>query len=151
VKSTLIKKAEGTADAEDSAEDCIIVNNKTNRAELQDQIAQLPIESPLSLDKFLNPEDETIVNKDGDIFAAVMECYSVDQPGKEEESSDKEEEIEQIEDAEALRMVERLKLWKLQRGTDQDIKALDQIERKIIGVKSSAAHQTTILRFFELK
>jgi hypothetical protein len=50
-----------------------------------------------------------------------------------------------------LRMVERLKLWKLQRGTDQDIKALDRIEREIVGVKSSVAHQTTILRFFELK
>jgi hypothetical protein len=40
------------------------------------------------------------------IFAAIVECYSVDQPGKEEESSDKREEIEQIEDVEALRMVE---------------------------------------------
>jgi hypothetical protein len=150
VKSTLIKKVEGTADAEDSAEDCIVVDDRTDRAELQDQIAQLPIESLLSLDEFLNPEDETIVDENGDIFAAVVECYSVDQPGEEEESSD-EEEIEQIEDAEALRMVERLKLWKLQRGTDQDMKALDRIEREIVGVKSSAAHQTTILRFFELK
>jgi hypothetical protein len=124
VKSTLIKKAEGTADAEDSAEDCIIVNNKTNRAELQDQIAQLPIESPLSLDKFLNPEDETIVNKDGDIFAAVMECYSVDQPGKEEESSDKEEKVKQIKDAKALRIVKRLKLWKLQKELIKILKHL---------------------------
>jgi hypothetical protein len=85
------------------------------------------------------------------IFAAIVECYSVDQPGKEEESRDEEEEIEQIEDVEALRMVERLKLWKLQRGTDQDIKAIDRIEREIVRVRSSAAHQTTILQFFELK
>jgi hypothetical protein len=123
------------------------VDGRTDRAELRDQIAQLPIESPLPLDEFLNPEDETIVD---DIFAAVVECYSVDQPGKEEESSD-EEEVEQIEDAEELRMVERLKLWKLQRVTDQDIKALDRIEREIVGVKSSVADQTTILQFFELK
>jgi hypothetical protein len=45
-----------------------------------------------------------------------LECYSVDQPGEEEESSYEEEEVEQIEDAEVLRMVERLKLWKLQKG-----------------------------------
>jgi hypothetical protein len=57
VKSTLIKKAEGTADTEDSAEDCIIVDNSTDRAELRHQIAQLLIESPLPLDEFLNPED----------------------------------------------------------------------------------------------
>jgi hypothetical protein len=123
------------------------VNDRTNQAELRDQIAQLPIESPLPLDEFLNPEDETIVDKDGDIFA---ECYSVNQPGKEEESSD-EEEVEQIKDANALRMVERLKLWKLQRGTDQDIKALYRIEREIVGVKSFVAYQTTILQIFELK
>jgi hypothetical protein len=110
VKSTLIKKAEGTADTEDSAEDCIIVDDRTDRAELRDQIAQLLIESPLPLNEFLNPENETIVDKDSDSFAAIVECYSVDQPGKEEESSDKEEEVEQIKDAEALRIVERLKL-----------------------------------------
>jgi hypothetical protein len=39
-----------------------------------------------------------------------VKCYSVNQPGKKEESSDEEEEVEQIKDAGALRMVERLKL-----------------------------------------
>jgi hypothetical protein len=139
------KELVGTADAKDSVEDYIIANDRTDQAELRDQIAQLPIESPLSLDEFLNPEDETIVN---DIFAAIVECYSVDQPGKEEQSSDKEEEVEQIKDAEALRIVERLKLWKVQRGTDQDIKALDRIKREIVGVESSVAYQTTISQFF---
>jgi hypothetical protein len=76
---------------------------RTDQAELRDQIAQLPIESPLSLDKFLNPEDKTIVD---DIFAAVVKCYSVDQSGKKKESSDKEE-VEQIKDAKELRMVKR--------------------------------------------
>jgi hypothetical protein len=37
------------------------MNNKSaDRIELRDQIAQLPIENLLSLDEFLNPEDETI-------------------------------------------------------------------------------------------
>jgi hypothetical protein len=124
------------------------VDDRTDRAELQDQITQLPIESPLSFNEFLNPEDKTIVNKDGDIFA---ECYNVDQPGKEEESSDEEEEVKQIKDAKALRMVKRLKLWKLQRGTDQDIKALYRIKREIVGVKSFVAYQTTILQILKPK
>jgi hypothetical protein len=124
------------------------VDDRTDRAELQDQIAQLPIESPFPRDEFLNLEDKAIVDKDGDIFT---EYYSVDQPGKEEESSDEAEEVKQIKDAKALRMVERLKLWKLQRRTDQDIKALDRIKREIVGVKSFVAYQTTILQIFELK
>ena len=73
-----------------SAEDCIVVDDRTDQAELRHQIAQLPIESPLPPDEFLNPEDETIVDEDGDIFAAIVECYIVGQPGEEEESSDEE-------------------------------------------------------------
>jgi hypothetical protein len=48
--------------------DTIIIDNRSaDKIELQDQITQLPIESPLSLDAFLNLKDETIVNKDKDI------------------------------------------------------------------------------------
>jgi hypothetical protein len=92
-----------------SIEDYIVVDNSIDRVELRDQIIQLPIKSPLSLDEFLNPEDKLIINKNSDIFIAIVECYSIDQPGKEE-SSDKEEEVEQIKDTKALRIVERLKL-----------------------------------------
>jgi hypothetical protein len=56
-----------------------------------------------------------------------------------------------VEDNAALRAIETAKLWKLQKGTDHDIKALDRIEREIIRYKSSQAHQTTILRFFKTK
>jgi hypothetical protein len=103
----------------------------------------------------LKMKNKSFVSDWPDLKHALFEwhlcSYSVDQSGEEEESSDKEEEVEPIEDAEALRIVEILKLGKLQRSTDQDIKALDRIERGIVGVKSFAAHQTTILQFFELK
>ena len=36
MKSTLIKKAEGTIDVEDSIEDYIVVDDRTDRAELRD-------------------------------------------------------------------------------------------------------------------
>jgi hypothetical protein len=125
VKSTLIKKPE------DSTEVTIIIDNRIDHTDLQDQITQLLIENPISLDEFLNPEDETVLDK-------------------ERESSDKEE-VEQVEDNAALRAIEIVKLWKLQKGTDYGIKALDRIEREIVRYKSSQAYQTTILRFFEPK
>ncbi len=47
------------------------------------------------------------------------------------------EEVKQVEDDTALRAIEVVKLWKLQKGTDHDIKALDRIEREIVRYKSS--------------
>jgi hypothetical protein len=149
MKSTLIKKLESTVEvsAKDSTEDCIIVDDGTDRAELRDQIAQLPIENPLSLDEFLNAKDETIVDDNDDIFTTAIEHYSVNKPGEEEEISDKEE-VEQVNKATALRAIGTVKLWKLQRGTDGDVKALGRIEREIVLYKSSIAHRPTVLRFF---
>ena len=100
--------------------DAIIVDNgSTDRIELRDQIAQLPIENPLSLDEFLNPEDETIVDKDEDIFISIVDHYAITRPGEEEESSD--EEVEEVDTAEALRAIETVKIWKLQKGDSQDL------------------------------
>ena len=85
MKSTLIKKPE------DSTEDNIIIDNRIDHTDLQDQITQLLIENPLSLDEFLNPEDETVLDKEGDIFEGIVVVYSSNQDNEEGESSDKEE------------------------------------------------------------
>ena len=67
--------------------DTIVVDDRsTDRFELRDQITRLPIENPLSLEKFLNPEEETIVDKDEDIFTAVVNNYTVATVVEEEES-----------------------------------------------------------------
>ena len=108
------------------------------------------IENPLPLDEFLDPEDETILDEEDDIFEAIVAAYSSNQADEERESSD-EEEVKPVEDDAALRAIETVKLWKLQKGTDHDIKALDRIEREIVQYKSSQAHQTTILQFFKPK
>ena len=50
-----------------------------------------------------------------------------------------------MEDNIALRAIETVKLWKLQKGSDHDIKTVHRIEREIIRYKSSQAHQTIIL------
>ena len=120
VKSTLIKKVEGTIDIEDSAEDYIVVDDRTNWAELRDQIAQLPIESPLSLDEFLKPEDEVIIDKDENIFTSVVNRYTVARLVKEEKSSDKEE-TKKVDTAKALKAIKTVKMWKLQKRNSQDL------------------------------
>jgi ribosome biogenesis GTPase A len=76
--------------------------------------------------------------------------YTVDRLVKEEKSSDKEE-IKKVDTAEALRAMEIVKMWKLQKGNSQDLQALDRIIREITRHKVSTAHQTTIHRFFKLK
>ena len=75
---------------------------------LQAQIAQLPIENLTSLDEFLTPEDETIVDEDNDIFAVIVERYSTDSLGVEQESD--EEEIEEVTNTDVLILIERLRL-----------------------------------------
>ena len=130
--------------------DTIVVDDgSTDRIELRDQIAQLQIENPLSIDEFLNPESETIVDEDEDIFISVVNHYAITRPGEEEESSD-EEEVKEVDTAEALRAVETVKMWKLQKGDSQDLQALDRLTREIVRYKASIAHQT-IHRFFKPK
>ena len=79
MKSTLIKKPipKELAQMAELKGDTIVVDDRSaNRIELQNQILQLPIKNPLSLNEFLNLEDETILNKEGDIFDAIIAAYS---------------------------------------------------------------------------
>jgi hypothetical protein len=148
----LIKKPtpeELTQMAELEGDTIIVDDGSADRIELRDQITQLPIENLLSLDEFLNPEDEVIIDEDEDIFTSVVNRYAIAMPGEEEESSD--EEVVEVDTAEALRAVETVKMWKLQKGNSQDLQALDRITREITRHKVSTAHQTTIHRFFKLK
>jgi hypothetical protein len=66
------------------------------------------------LNEFLNPANETIVDADDNIFVSVVDHYSVDKPGEESESSD--EEVEEVDRAEALRCVEIVKYGSYRRG-----------------------------------
>ena len=119
--------------------DNIGVDDSTaDRIKLRDQIAQILIENSLPLDEFLNPEDETIADKSSDIFATVVGHYSINKTSKEEESIDEEE--EEVDIAAALRLIETVKLWKLQKGDSQDLQALDCVGRGIARYKSSIAH-----------
>ena len=108
-KSTLIKRPT----PEELEGDTIIVDD--GNVDLQGHIAQLLIKNPLSLDEFLNLEDETIVDEDEDIFTSVINYHAVPRLGEKEELSD-EEEVWEVDTAETLRAVEAVKMWKLQKG-----------------------------------
>jgi hypothetical protein len=135
-KSTLIRNEAEHEDVE--AED---------RTELQAQIAQLPIQDPLSLTEFLCPNDEDVVDDDEDVFASVVEHYSVDEMVQGDLSSE-EEEVEDVQTADALHCVEKLRLWKLQKGNHHDLNALDRVEKEILTYKSVSAIQTTLDNYF---
>ena len=62
-----------------------------------------------------------IIDKDEDIFASVVEHYSIDKSGKESELSNKEKELKKITITKVLSYIKILKLWKLQKGNDQDL------------------------------
>jgi hypothetical protein len=100
----VIKKPEEPVIEEPITED----DEAAERAELQEQIVQLLIENPLSLNEFLNPADETVIDKDDDIFISVVDYYSINKLGEESESSD--EEVEEVDTAEGLRCIETVKL-----------------------------------------
>jgi hypothetical protein len=123
-------------------------NDLNAQAELAQQIALLPINDPLPLHEFINPEDENTVDESSDIFEAVVQCYSVDKED-EEDTDSSEDEVEDIKTTVALQCLEQLKLWKLQKGNSQDIQALDRIGREILQYKSSVATQTTLQKFFK--
>jgi tRNA A22 N-methylase len=96
MKSTLIRRIEVIEQNNNEVDQYI---------ELQAQIDSLPIEDPLSLNEFLNPESETIVDENTDIFETVVTHYNIEKEGEESEESDGEKEPIMLV-TEALRCLE---------------------------------------------
>lgn len=101
MKSTLLQQPDSIKSLDDIDE----------RIELQACIQRLPIENPLPIDEFLNPEHEVIVDGDEDIFEFVVNCYRVDKPGIVEELSDEEAKV--IDIVTALKSIETVRLQTL--------------------------------------
>jgi DDE superfamily endonuclease/Fission yeast centromere protein N-terminal domain/Tc5 transposase DNA-binding domain len=147
IKSTLINPTEQDPTSED--------DQATERAELQEQIESLPPptegEERISLNEFINPESETIMDDDRDIFASVVERYGTDKEGVEEEHEEEDIEVEMVSAAKAVEALETVKLWTLQQkgDTSQDtVQALDRIGREMARMKISTVKQTTLNTFF---
>jgi hypothetical protein len=104
-KSTCIKKPAEEEEIKD--------NQEAERAELQEQLALLSTpnkgEERLSIDDFINPTDETIVDDDINIFALVVEHHTADKEG-EEEIDEEDIEVAKVSTVEALKALEVVKL-----------------------------------------
>jgi hypothetical protein len=152
VKSTLIKKPEGLKPVIDD-------DLRAKQAELQEYINALPPpaegQERIPLNEFINPDNETILDDDLDIFAAVVERYSEVQEDDESDGENGEEEIiqEKVPVSKAFDALETLRLFKLQQeDTPQEtLQALDQIERELAAIRVSMRKQTTINSFFKRK
>lgn len=147
IKSTLINPTEQDPTSED--------DQATKRAELQEQIESLPPPTKgkerISLNKFINPENETIMDDDRDIFASVVERYGTNKEGVKEEHEEEDIEVEMVSIAKAVEALETVKLWTLQQkgDTSQDtVQALDRIGREMARMKISTVKQTTLNTFF---
>ena len=89
-------------------------SEQEQRAELEAQITILPgVQDLLSIDKFLEPEQEVIKDDDRDIFKSVVERYSADKEG-EEPVEEGDIEVKKVPIKEAIKALEILKLWEIQ-------------------------------------
>jgi hypothetical protein len=62
----------------------------------------------------VTPQDEMLIEEDGNIFTLVVKYYSVNKIGEGEEDSDlNKNEVKDINTITALQCLEQIKLWKL--------------------------------------
>src|SRR5438270_60723 len=107
-KSTIIKKPTKEIDIDDN-----LAQEQAERIELQVQVEALPNIEPLSIAKFIEPMSERIDDEDGDIFELVVHRYAANLEGEESEESDGEE-LPKVSTIEALKHLEKVRLWQLQ-------------------------------------
>src|SRR5436305_1051097 len=124
VKSTCVKEpivegieAEEAKRAIQEAEDIYFGEIQAQQLELQAQINTLPpptnSEERISLSEYIDPSTEAIVDDDEDIFATVIENYTIEEEGDKSEDENNIEE-EKVSNKEVEELIERLKLWSIQ-------------------------------------
>lgn len=95
-KYTVVKERAGQEAVED--------NQGPDRDELQAQIQELSgITDLLSINEFIQPLGEAVDDEERDIFAFMVERYSIEKEGTVEEVEEGEIKIEKIHTAEALK------------------------------------------------
>ena len=142
-KSTVVKKPVGQEIVDD--------NQQPDRDELQAQIQELPgITNRLSINEFIQPAGEVVDDEDQDIFASVVERYSIENEGTVEEVEEGDIEIEKILTAEALKALETVRLWELQQedGQASTLQVRDRVARRMQLARKEGRKQTTIVSFF---
>ncbi len=110
--------------------------NKT-LIQMEQQIAllvqQRHIQTAMRTDKFINPDEEIVDETDEDIFESLAEAYSTGGEEREQETDEEDVDEDRIEDAEALELLSRLRLYEEQQedGDDAIISRLNKYEGSI--------------------
>ncbi|TQS37547.1 hypothetical protein Golomagni_01974 [Golovinomyces magnicellulatus] len=126
-------------------------NLEADRDELQKQINELPgIEDRLSVGEFIELGSEVVDDEDQDIFASVIERYSIDRAGIVEEAEDGDIETEKVSNDEALKAIDIVRSWELQQEDGQTtiVQVLDNIEKGMQLAKLESKKQTTLDSYF---
>jgi hypothetical protein len=119
------------------------------REDLRLQISLLPgIEDPLSVDEFIEPLAEQVIDEDIDIMEAIVAIYGHDENEDEEEvEGELEEPLPLLTDAiEALSTLQRFELSR--DDGSRSIQALDQLLREFSVLMVNKKTQKRIDSFF---
>ena len=137
---------------EEAVTDNNLVQEQAERIELQVQVEALLDIEPLSIAEFIEPVSEQIDDEDGDIFESVVYRYAANLKGQESEESDRDE-LLKVSITEALKHLEGVRLWQLQQedAVNQDLQAIDCIERGMRLKKVNSMVQPSIMSFFQCR
>jgi hypothetical protein len=137
---------------EEAVTDNNLVQEQAERIELQVQVEALLDIEPLSIAEFIEPVSEQIDDEDGDIFESVVYRYAANLKGQESEESDGDE-LLKVSITEALKHLEGVRLWQLQQedAVNQDLQAIDCIERGMRLKKVNSMVQPSIMSFFQCR
>ena len=122
------------------------------RDPLRVQILAVPgIQDPLSVDEFIEPLAEEVVDEDSDIIEAIVAIYGRDENKDEEEVEGEPEEPPPLL-ADAIEALMTLQMFEMSRDDGlRSIRALDQLSREFTALMVSKKTQTTIDSFFLAK
>jgi hypothetical protein len=139
-KSTIIEKP---------ANRTVIDEGMAEREALRVQISALPgIQDPLSVDEFIEPLAERVVDEDSDIMEAIVAIYGRDENENEEEVEGELEEPPPLL-ADAIEALTTLQRFEMSRDDgSRSIRALDQLAGEFMALMVNKKTQTTIDSFF---
>jgi hypothetical protein len=118
----------------------ILQDNAAEIEELSAQIARLPGGEAQPIEQFLEPEEERIVDEDGDIFESVIERYTAAEGDDVDDAEEGEEEEKRPSILDAIQAVDTLQSF-VTLGEDGGrisvIKALEQLGKDILAEKQA--------------
>jgi hypothetical protein len=122
------------------------------RALLQAEIEATGLVDTLTLDEFLNIQEERVEDREEDILDSVVQMYRNGQ-GNEESDDEGDIEVTKVSINDAIQALETLRLYKMQQeeGSISTLQLLDRIGRGFAATKARLTTQKLISSFFVRK